>query len=167
MPTPTKLDMRLLVIDDEEDICDILSEVLSPHFKLVETTVDSVKASEMLVQNEYDLILSDIMMPNLLGSDLIRKIRSHGILTPVVFITGQASKETLLAGIRLGITDIIEKPFDNEVLVSSVRRLIEVEKRRNELILAKSDNSLTKEQLEKKKKMIGLFLVAAEKQKAG
>ncbi|MFN8847284.1 MAG: response regulator [Bdellovibrionales bacterium] len=167
MSAQEKLKILLLIIDDEADICDILSEILSPHFDFVETTMDSTKASEMIVQNEYDLILSDIMMPNLLGSDLIRKIRGHGILTPVVFITGQATKETLMAGIRLGVADIIEKPFDNEILISSVRRLIEVEKRRTELVLAKSDKSLSKEQLEKKQKMIGLFLVAAEKQKAG
>ncbi len=107
MSTQVKLNMRLLIIDDEEDICDILHEILSPHFDFVETTTDSSKASEMIVQNEYDLILSDIMMPNLLGSDLIRKIRGNGILTPVVFIKGKATKEKLKAGNSLGLSDII------------------------------------------------------------
>lgn len=167
MPEVAKHKSKILIIDDEPVICQVLYEILDSYFSSIQVCSDSSQASELLSKNEYDLILSDVMMPNLSGSELIRIIRSKGVLTPVIFITGQATKETLMAGIRLGVSDIIEKPFDSDVLVTSVRRLIEIEKRKVEWILAKADSKATPEQLDKKRKMIGLFLVSSEKQKVG
>lgn len=167
MSEPLKDNKKILIVDDEPEICSIVSEVLEPFYSTLESINDSESAAQSILRNEYDLIISDIMMPRMNGSELIRFSRSNGILTPIIFLTGYANKETLMAGMRLGVSDIIEKPFDSDVLISSARRIIEIEKRKQDWILAKNDPHLTKEQIEKKRKMIGLFLVSTEKQKAG
>lgn len=167
METPLKDNKKILIVDDEPEICSIVSEILEPYFSEITCIDNSEHAAQSILDNEYDLIFSDIMMPKMSGSDLIRFSRSHGILTPIIFLTGHADKETLMAGMRLGVADIIEKPFSSDVLISSARRVIEIEKRKQNWILAKNDPTLTKEQLDKKRKMIGLFLVSTEKQKVG
>jgi len=167
MSAPLKDSKKILVVDDEPEICSVVIEILQPYYNSIEAINDSENAAQSILDNDYDLILSDIMMPRMSGSELIRFSRSHGILSPIIFLTGHASKETLMAGMRMGVADIIEKPFDPAVLVSSARRIIEIEKRKQDWILTKNDPNLTKEQIEKKRKMIGLFLVSTEKLKAG
>lgn len=167
MNVPLKDNKKILVVDDEPEICSVIIEILEPYYKSIVAINNSENAAQSILVDEYDLILSDIMMPRMSGSELIRFSRSHGILSPIIFLTGYADKETLMAGMRLGVADIIEKPFEPDVLISSARRIIEIEKRKQDWILAKNDPTLTKEQIEKKRKMIGLFLVSTEKLKAG
>lgn len=167
MKAPLKDNKKILVVDDEPEICDVVSEILEPHFASIYFIGSSEEASKSILIENYDLIISDISMPNMSGPELIRFSRSQGILTPIIFLTGHATKETLLSGMRLGVADIIEKPFESEVLISSARRIIEIEKRRTDWILSKNDKSLSPEQLQRKQKMIGLFLVSTEKLKAG
>lgn len=167
MSTPLKDNKKILIVDDEPEICEVVSEILQPHFTSITCIGDSELASKSILTENYDLIISDISMPNMSGSELIRYSRSQGILTPIIFLTGHATKETLLAGMRLGVADVIEKPFESDVLISSARRIIEIEKRRADWILTRNDKLLTPEQIEKKRKMIGLFLVSTEKLKIG
>lgn len=167
MSVQLKDNKKILVVDDEPDICSVVIEILEPYYNSIVAIDNSESAAQSILESEYDLVFSDIMMPHMNGSELIRFTRSHGILTPIIFLTGHANKETLMAGMRLGVADIIEKPFDPDVLISSARRVIEIEKRKQDWILAKNNPNLTKEQLEKKRKMIGLFLVSTEKLKAG
>ncbi len=157
---------RILIVDDEPEICEIIYLILEPYYEEIEFYCDSKIASEKILNGHYDLILSDVMMPGLLGPDLVRLVRSGGNLSPIMFITGQASRESLLSAIRLGVSDIIEKPFDAEVLLTSARRSIEIEKRKFDLARSKFEAKLTTEQIKQKQKLVGLFIVSSEKLKA-
>lgn len=158
---------KILIVDDESDICTMVTDILTPYFETIDSCDRSIQASNMILESDYDLIITDINMPEMDGPSLIRHARKNGVLTPFIFLTGKAQKETLIAGMRLGVGDIIEKPFDVDVLILSARRLIEINKRQQDWILAKNNPNLTKEQLSQKKKMIGLFLVSSEQLKVG
>lgn len=167
MSTQLKAKKKILIVDDEPDIGQLIAEILEPYFESITIFDNSEKALESILANHYDLILTDIMMPKLSGEQLIRFSRSHGVLCPIVFITGQADKDVLLSGLRLGAADIIEKPFDSQVLISSAQRVIEIEKRREQYILNKHNPDLSEDVLKKKRKMIGLFIVSSEQKKIG
>lgn len=156
----------ILIIDDETEIGEILVDLLSPEYEKVVFANHPQKAKELLTKESFSIIMSDVNMPELKGPDLIRLLRASGNLTPVVFLTGAASKDTVLTAIRLGVSDVLEKPFDAEELIKSLDRVLEIDKRRTQLILDKHNNKKP-EDTERQQKMLGLLHVANEKKKVG
>ncbi len=154
---------KILVIDDEPEIAEILCDLLITHYPLVESMTDSNQARERLEKESFSLIISDINMPGLPGPELIRFLRARGDWTLVMFLTGNATKENVLSALRLGVVDVLEKPFDEDVLLQTIQRIFEIEKRKNGLVLEQAGKELSKEQLEQKNKMLGLLHLANEK----
>lgn len=109
---------RILVVDDEEDLCQILQFNLQKEGYEVNITFS---AEEALTANlsTYNLILLDVMMQEMSGFEMLEKIRNElGLKTPVIFITALSSEKNLLDGFELGADDYIKKPFSiNEVIV--------------------------------------------------
>ena len=154
---------RILIIDDEPEIGEILLEMLKPHYPHTFFMSDAKKARERLLSEQFSLIISDISMPGLPGPELIRVLRADGNWTLVIFLTGHASKENVLSALRLGVSDVLEKPFDEEVLIHTIERIFEIEKRKNRLILESSSHEMKKEDIDKKNKMLGLLHLANER----
>ena len=100
-------------------------------------------------------------MPGLPGDQFVRKLRASGDLTPVVFLTANATKELILTALRLGVSDVFEKPFDSDFLVNSLDRVLEIERRRLSIATNKS-----KENQNSEKKMLGILQVVSESKKA-
>lgn len=108
---------KILIVDDEIQILKYLSKILEPYFEV--TTIDNAKGCLQLAETKaYDLILSDIRMPNISGIELIKLERSKGINTPVILMTGNLLSDSLCQeGLALGALDIITKPFKrNEII---------------------------------------------------
>jgi len=116
---------RLLVVDDEKDICSALDFLLRRRGYQVDSANDGETALEMIRRNTYDLVLTDLKMEKMDGLELIRKIRevSEDVIT--VMMTAYASVESAVEAMRLGASDYIVKPFVNEDVIITVRRLLE------------------------------------------
>lgn len=144
------LDKHILIIDDETDLGEALQEILSLDFDKVDFVNDSTQALKRIEEGSYTLILSDYKMPGLSGLELASLVRSKGLLTTLVWISGYVDKQMALNALRLGVLDIIEKPVDPEELSRFIFRAYDIERRRYEIIRANQD-SLTS------RKMLGLL----------
>lgn len=114
----------LLIVDDEEDIRDILPDILKPIAKSIKTAANGKEAVALVKAGGIDAILSDINMPVMDGLEMLHSIRELGMETPVVFITGYADKDTAIEALRLGATDFLEKPFENNKVIEVASKVL-------------------------------------------
>ncbi len=118
-------DMKILVVDDEPIVIKSAERVLDAEGYTVESALNGREAMLRTEQNHYDLVLTDIRMPEMDGFALIRWIRKSRPSTGVVVITGYPSQETIEEALTLDIVDYVPKPFTPEVLKDVVHRSIE------------------------------------------
>ncbi len=116
---------RALVIDDEQIVLDSVRKILAAEGCEVDVTLKGKTGIEMAVGNPYDIVLTDIRMPDIGGLIVLRDIKRRKPALPVVVITGYASVKSAVSAMKLGASDYIEKPFSPEELVASVTTAIE------------------------------------------
>jgi putative nucleotidyltransferase with HDIG domain len=122
----TKRDRRVLVVDDEPAILDLIIEILqlmSPDLEL-HGFDDPVKALEAFKKKPYPLVITDVDMPEVDGFALLRRVREIHQATKVIIITGLGEKRHTLEALRLGAADFLEKPLDMEALKLSVETML-------------------------------------------
>ena len=115
----------ILIVEDNDDIRQLLSTLFAPLYR-TRTAVDGAEALEMIGDEMPDIILSDVMMPNVDGLELCKTIK-HDFTTchiPVVLLTARTAVEKKLEGLKTGADDYVTKPFNNDVLVSRCNNLI-------------------------------------------
>lgn len=110
---------RILIVDDEKSIANMVKMYLSKNGYICETVNDGMTAAKKIEKQRYDLILLDIMLPDIDGYDLIEYIKQFEI--PVIFVTAKTSVPDRVKGLKLGAEDYISKPFDLEELLARVR----------------------------------------------
>lgn len=113
---------RVLVVDDEPSLCELIREDLSLSGFSCTTTTDSRQAKELLKEQEFQVLIADILMPHVSGLDLLAHVRGLGRACRVVLITGGANREQLAQAFLLGAYDYIEKPFPPGELVEVVSK---------------------------------------------
>lgn len=125
--------MKLLVVEDERDLNEIITKELTINGYVVDSCFDGEEAYEYLSLGEYDGAILDIMLPTLDGFDVLERIRSKGIQTPILFLTARDSKKDIIHGLNLGADDYISKPFDFDELLARIRVMLrkKVETREN------------------------------------
>lgn len=115
---------RVLVVEDEEH----LAAGLKLNFELEGYQVDVARtgreAGVLLLNGEYDLILLDVMLPDVDGFTLCSKLRESGNLTPVVMLTARASVDDRVQGLNAGADDYVTKPFEIEELLARVQAMV-------------------------------------------
>ncbi|MBW4564095.1 MAG: response regulator [Mojavia pulchra JT2-VF2] len=116
--------MKILVVEDDELLADVLTEILANQNYAVEVARDGNAAQDLIETYDYDLILLDVMLPKLDGISLCRHIRSRGLKMPVLLLTGRDSSHEKAIGLDAGADDYVVKPFDEEELVARVRALL-------------------------------------------
>jgi DNA-binding response OmpR family regulator len=116
--------MKILVIEDDQPTSDALMAVLTQHNYVVEVAVDGESGRSLLQMFSYDLILLDILLPKLDGITLCRKLRSQGIMTPILLLTAKDSSHDKALGLDAGADDYVVKPFETEELIARVRALL-------------------------------------------
>lgn len=112
----------ILVIDDEKRMCDSIKVLLSNIGYAVDTAENGRAGIERLKSQKYDLVITDLMMPELDGFAVMKHIKENCPNTLVIVITGYASVESAVRAIRSGAYDYILKPFDFEIIKISVER---------------------------------------------
>lgn len=100
---------RILVVDDEPEMCQILTLQLSQAGYEVDCISDAASALLKLASNSFDLVLTDLMMPGMNGIDLLRMIRKLGNDVPVIVFTGRESLDSAIAATHLRVSDYLAK----------------------------------------------------------
>lgn len=116
----------ILLVEDEEGIRQFMAERLMQDF-VVETAENGVKALEILQQGHVDLVISDIMMPEMDGYELCRRLKSNERTShiPIVFLTAKNDLDSKIEGLKAGAEAYIEKPFSYEYLCTQINSLLE------------------------------------------
>ncbi|MEW5746078.1 MAG: sigma-54 dependent transcriptional regulator [Nitrospirota bacterium] len=116
---------RILVVDDEEIVRKSCVSILSPEEYTLDTAADGGSALKKLKSAPFDLVLTDLMMPDMTGIDLLRRIKEEWPDTEVIVITGYGTVKTAIEALKYDAYDFIEKPFTPEVLLNAVSRCLE------------------------------------------
>lgn len=123
-----KLNAKILVVDDKEQMREVLRKFLTAENYAVEMASNGVEAFEKFKQNSYDLILSDIKMPSMEGTELLDEILKVNPNQTVILMTAFGSIEAAVESIRKGATDYVSKPFQMEEILLRIRRVLKERK---------------------------------------
>ncbi|MEE3333770.1 MAG: response regulator transcription factor [Ruminococcus sp.] len=116
--------MKLLVVEDEKDLNEIITKELIVSGYVVDSCFDGQQAYEYLTFGDYDGAVLDIMLPKMNGFELLGKLRNQGIQTPVLFLTARNGKDDIIKGLDMGADDYIFKPFDLDELLARIRVML-------------------------------------------
>ncbi|MDW8002414.1 MAG: response regulator transcription factor [Deltaproteobacteria bacterium] len=116
--------MEVLLIEDEEKLLDFMKKGLEEEGYAVDVALDGKSGLELILKKNYDIILLDLMIPEIDGLELLRIVRAQGVDTPVLIITARTSKEDIVRGLDLGSDDYLTKPFSFDELLARMRALL-------------------------------------------
>jgi two-component system cell cycle response regulator len=121
-PAPPK---KILIVDDDETVRESLNDFLEFHDFVVTAVASAAQALEIMASNEFDLVISDLVMPKMDGIALVKSIRDSGKDVPFLVMTGFASIEYAVESMKAGATDFLTKPlkFDHVMLI--IKRVLE------------------------------------------
>lgn len=116
--------MRILLVDDERELTEPLSQVLSREGYQVDVADNGLAARELALQKDYDLLILDWMLPHKSGVEICQELRSLGKTTPVLFLTAKDTVDDRVMGLDAGADDYLIKPFELRELLARVRALL-------------------------------------------
>lgn len=134
---------KILVVDDEEIIRDSLFFILEKEGYEVDKAENGKEAFEKVKATHYDLVITDIEMPVMKGTELLEKIKTYDVQTAVIIITAFGSLDTAITAMRNGASDYILKPVEFDELLIKAKRLFEVK----DLLL---ENKILREEIHRK-----------------
>jgi two-component system, OmpR family, response regulator TrcR len=118
--------MKVLIVEDERTLSMIISDTLRDEgFDVVEA-YDGNQGFSCLRAYHPDVIIADVMMPNMDGFEMVRRIRKTDKATPVLFLTARSSIDDLVTGFKLGANDYLKKPFKMQELIIRVKALVKM-----------------------------------------
>jgi two-component system, OmpR family, response regulator VanR len=117
---------RVLVVDDDTDTLQLIVEVLEDDGFQAQPCGDGERALRLLKQERFDLVLADIKMPRMTGTDLLFQMRNLGLDTKVILMTAYAAVDTAVQAVRGDAFDYLIKPFSLKALRRQVRRALEM-----------------------------------------
>ena len=115
--------IKTLIVEDEQMLAEILSDTLSDRGFDVHLAYDGLQALDAVRKESFDVIVSDIMMPNLDGYSLAKKLRTEGHNMPILFLTARSATEDVVKGFECGGNDFLKKPFAIDELIVRVKAL--------------------------------------------
>ncbi len=115
---------KILIVEDEQAMRTGLRDNLEVEGYIVEEAEDGTIGLEKITNNNYDLIILDVMMPGISGFDVCKKIRTSGNLTPIILVTAKGEEIDKVLGLELGADDYITKPFSLRELLARVKAIL-------------------------------------------
>ena len=115
---------KIIIIEDEESILMALEDNLKLEGYAVSSAVDGEMGLSKVIENNYDLIILDIMLPKMNGFDVCKRIRQDGISTPILMLTAKSQEIDKVLGLELGADDYVTKPFSPRELLARVKALL-------------------------------------------
>lgn len=113
---------RMLVVDDDEELCELLTDYLGPEGFDVETVHNAEKGIERALSGEHDFVVLDVMLPGVSGFEVLRTVR-RGSNIPVLMLTARGEDVDRIVGLEMGADDYLPKPFNPRELVARIRAI--------------------------------------------
>lgn len=146
-----KAEKHILVVDDDTRLRSLLQRYLREQKFLVSAAKDATEAKMFLNQYAFDILIVDIMMPNITGIEFLRQLRSENNNIPVVLLTAMGETEDRINGLEIGADDYIAKPFEPKELVLRVnnilRRTLKMKEKKSKLSFSNVYYDLDKNEL--------------------
>jgi len=115
--------MRILLVDDEKKITTVLKAYLQQEGFQVSTAINGIVAMTMFKENPFDLLILDLMLPGMSGTEICREIRKISSV-PIIMLTAKVEEEDRIQGLSMGADDYITKPFSPREVVARVRAVL-------------------------------------------
>ncbi len=116
--------MKILLVEDESKVANFIKRGLEEEGYAVDAAEDGKRGLELFTSQDYDIVLLDLMIPEIDGLEVLKRARQAGIETPVLIITAKSSKEDVIKGLDTGSDDYLTKPFSFEELLARIRALL-------------------------------------------
>jgi len=116
--------MRVLLVEDDKGIVRFVKKGLAEHSFSVDVATNGEDGLASVLHMKYDLIVLDILLPKMDGREVLRRMRSMDIQTPVVFLTAKDSEEDIVHGLNLGADDYLTKPFSFNELLARIQAIL-------------------------------------------
>lgn len=117
-------DISILIVDDDRDICEYMELLLAQNGYGVRSTCDARAALGLVRENDFHLVILDLMMPEVSGIELLKEIREIDSDLAVIIFTGHATVDTAVQSMKLQVSDYIRKPFEVDGFMDSVQRVL-------------------------------------------
>ena len=114
---------RILIVDDDLDLCELLSKYLRGEGLEVETANDGNLGVERALSGDYALVVLDVMLPGLNGFEALSRIRGKSSL-PVLMLTARGDDVDRIVGLEMGADDYLQKPFNPRELIARIRAIL-------------------------------------------
>jgi DNA-binding response OmpR family regulator len=134
--------MSVLLIEDEIKVANFISKGLEEEGYSVQVGYNGAEGLQLLKAGTFDIVLLDLMLPEIDGLEVLQTMRSWGMTTPVLIITAKSSKEDVVRGLDTGSDDYLTKPFSFEELLARIRALLRRKSGRDAHILRFRDMTL-------------------------
>ena len=134
--------MHLLLIEDETKVASFISKGLEEEGYTVQVAYNGTDGLARLKRETYDIVLLDLMLPEIDGFEVLKTMRSWGNTTPVLILTAKSAKEDIVRGLDTGSDDYLTKPFSFEELLARIRALLRRKSGRDSLIVRYRDMTL-------------------------
>lgn len=115
--------MKLLLVEDNEQLNKALSTILKRNLYIVDSALDGLEALDLINEYSYDIIILDVMLPKIDGFEILKILRNNKNNTPVIMLTAKSSVDDKVKGLDLGADDYLSKPFQTAELLSRIRAL--------------------------------------------
>jgi DNA-binding response OmpR family regulator len=115
--------MRILIVEDERQMAEVLRKGLAEEGHAVDTARTGPEGLAQAASEHFDVVVLDVMLPELGGLDVARRLRAAGVRTPVLMLTARDTSADVVAGLDAGADDYLVKPFSFDVLLARVRAL--------------------------------------------
>jgi diguanylate cyclase (GGDEF)-like protein len=116
---------KVLIVDDDQETCEIFAAMLNTYGHQTSVLTDATKVLDYLWKERFDVVLLDLILPNISGLDLLRQLRQSFAELPVVVVTGYGSIENAVASMQAGAADFVTKPVEASVLHIRIQKAIE------------------------------------------
>lgn len=117
--------IKVLLVEDEASLAMIMKDTMEPEGMRVTLAADGEEGLRAFFADKPDVLIADVMMPRMDGFEMVRRIREHDKLTPVLFLTARSSVNDVVNGFKMGGDDYLKKPFSLQELLARVSRLAE------------------------------------------
>ncbi len=134
--------MKILLVEDEHRIAQSIKKGLEQERMAVDVAYDGIEGYDLAIDEEYDLIILDLMLPGMNGLEICNKLRQNKKETPILILTARGQVEDKVEGLNMGADDYLTKPFAFEELLARIRALVRRPKKVNEETLVVDDLSL-------------------------
>lgn len=134
--------MKILLVEDESKVAHFISKGLEEEGYKVDVAYDGKKGLDSVSASAYDIVLLDLMIPEVDGLEVLKRMRASGIDTPVLIITAKSSKEDVVKGLDTGSDDYLTKPFSFDELLARIRALLRRSRKAEQLLLEYKDMTL-------------------------